>query len=559
MTRHTDPPEETEVLVAGAGPGGLSTAVFLALHGITPLVVERHPGTSKAVKATGQYPHTMEALAIAGVAETVRERGRDYRSDFHMVVADSLAGPVRRTLMSGAQLSMRHVSPQDWGTASQSGVEEVLASRAAALGARLRFSTRLVSFSQDRDGVTALTEHVLTGERRAVRARYLIAADGWRSGVREGLSIPTRGRGIVGRVLRVLFRADLGEHLAHTDGAADGRRFTALHIGRAVLFNTEVPGLFGYFRNLTPELPDGWWEEESGIERQLRADLGIPGVPLKIEETGTTDIACGVAERFRDGRVLLVGDAAHVMPPTGGMGGNTAYLDGLYLGWKLAAVLHGTAGEALLDSHDTERRPYAEALVEQQFTNLVDRIAPELADGEVAAPLPPPVLAFGYRIPGGAVAAGPDENGDLFEDPARPTGRPGSHAPYIPLTLDGGRPSSTTDLLGTGFVLLTGPEGKETWAAPAARTAAALRTPVTVHAIGSTGGPADRDGAFAAAYGLGPRGASLIRPDRFVAWRSAAGPDNGTDPGAALEAALREVLRLPAAAPAPGPPADTAR
>lgn len=148
----SEPDETVPVLVAGAGPGGLSTAVFLGLHGVPALVVERHPSTSTAVKATGQYPHTMEALAIAGAAETVRERGRAYRSDFHMVVAKTLAGPVLRTLMSGEQLSMRHVSPEDWGTASQSAVEAVLADRAAELGARLRFSTRLTSLTQDADG-----------------------------------------------------------------------------------------------------------------------------------------------------------------------------------------------------------------------------------------------------------------------------------------------------------------------------------------------------------------------------------------------------------------------
>ncbi|MGW0707303.1 FAD-dependent monooxygenase [Streptomyces sp. NPDC002643] len=537
-----EPDETVPVLIAGAGPGGLSTAVFLGLHGVPALVVERHPSTSTAVKATGQYPHTMEALAIAGAAETVRQRGRAYRSDFHMVVAKTLAGPVLRTLMSGDQLSMRHVSPEDWGTASQSAVEGVLADRAAELGARLRFSTRLTSLTQDADGVTAVTEHAETGERRVVRARYLVAADGWRSGIRQSLGIALRGRGTVGRVLRVLFEADLSEPLSHTDGAADGRRFTALHVGRAVLFNTEVPGLYGYFRNLTPELPDGWWTGEDTVAAQIRSDLGIPDTPLKIQDIGETEISCGVAERFREGRVLLVGDAAHVMPPTGGMGGNTAYLDGLYLGWKLAAVLDGTAGEALLDSHDAERRPYAVELVEQQFANLVDRISPELADASLAVPLPPPVIAFGYRFPRGAVLTEPDDGGELFEDPARPTGRPGSHAPYVPLVDADGSATSTTALFGHAFVLLTGPDGAA-WAEGAAAAADALGVTVRVHRVGPGTGLLDTDGAFAAAYGIGGDGAALVRPDRFVAWRSAGACP---DPAAEIERALRHVLHRPA-------------
>ncbi|WP_328841576.1 FAD-dependent oxidoreductase [Streptomyces europaeiscabiei] len=538
----TEPDETVPVLVVGAGPGGLSTAVFLGLYGVPALVIERHPSTSTAVKATGQYPHTMEALAIAGAAETVRERGRAYRSDFHMVVAKTLAGPVLRTLMSGDQLSMRHVSPEDWGTASQSTVEAVLADRAAELGAQLRFSTRLTSLTQDANGVTAVTEHTETGERRVIRARYLVAADGWRSEVRQCLGIPVRGRGTVGKVLRVLFEADLSEPLSHTDGAADGRRFTALHVGRAVLFNTEIPGLYGYFRNLTPELADGWWTSEDTVVAQIRSDLGIPDTPLKVEEIGETEISCGVAERFREGRVLLVGDAAHVMPPTGGMGGNTAYLDGLYLGWKLAAVLNGTAGEALLDSHDAERRPYAAELVEQQFANLVDRISPELADESVAEPLPPPVIAFGYRFPKGAVLTEPQDDGGLFEDPARPTGRPGSHAPYVPLTRADGSATSTTALFGQSFVLLTGPDGAA-WAQGAAAAADALGVAVQVHRVGLGTELLDADGAFAAAYGMNDDGAALVRPDRFVAWRSAGAHP---DPSAGIEHALRYVLHRPA-------------
>ncbi|MFD9110811.1 FAD-dependent monooxygenase [Streptomyces bottropensis] len=536
------PDETVPVLVAGAGPGGLSTAVFLGLHGVPALVVERHPGTSTAVKATGQYPHTMEALAIAGAAGTVRERGRAYRSDFHMVVAKTLAGPVLRTLMSGDQLSMRHVSPEDWGTASQSAVETVLADRAAELGSRLRFSTRLTSLTQDADGVTAVTQHTGTGERRVIRARYLVVADGWRSGIRQSLGIEMRGRGTVGKVLRVLFEADLSEPLSHTDGAADGRRFTALHVGRAVLFNTEIPGLYGYFRNLTPELPDGWWTNEDTVAAQIRSDLGIPDIPLKIEEISETEISCGVAERFREGRALLVGDAAHVMPPTGGMGGNTAYLDGLYLGWKLAAVLRGTAGEALLDSHDAERRPYAEELVEQQFANLVDRISPELADESLAVALPPPVIAFGYRFPKGAVLLEPDDDGELFEDPSRPTGRPGSHAPYVPLTRRDGSATSTTALFGHAFVLLTGPDGAA-WAEGALASADALGVAVQVHRVGPGSELLDAEGAFSTAYGIGADGAALVRPDRFVAWRC-----TGThpDPAAEIERALRHVLHRPA-------------
>ncbi|MDH6132407.1 putative polyketide hydroxylase [Kitasatospora sp. MAA4] len=534
--------EQTAVLIVGAGPAGLSTAVFLGLHGVTPLVLERRPGTSTAVKATGQYPHTMEAMRAAGVADRLHALSRPFASDFHMVIARTLAGPVLRTLVSGRELSMRQVSPEEWCTASQSSAEAVLAARAGELGAELRFSTRLVSLDQDADGVTAVTEHTVTGERRTVRAQYLVAGDGWRSEVRQALGIGVRGRGVVGRVLRVLFEADLGEALAHTPGAADGSRFAAFHVGRAVLFNTEVPGLFGYFRNLTDDLPAGWEQSEEQVARQLAADLGLAGTALKITEIGETEIACAVAERFREGRVLLVGDAAHVMPPTGGLGGNTAYLDGFYLGWKLAAVIRGAAGPGLLDSHDAERRPYAELLVDQQFANLVERIAPELADDDVPALLAPSTVAFGYRYPVGALIAEPDDDGALIEDPSHPTGRPGSRAAYLPLLTAQGTETSTTALFGHDFVLLTGPDGAA-WQQAATTAAARLGLRLAVHGIDGadrgSGQLRDGTGRFAAAYGIGRQGAVLVRPDRFVAWRS---PGAVPDPADRLHEVLRTLL-----------------
>jgi hypothetical protein len=259
---------------------------------------------------------------------------------------------------------------------------------------------------------------------------------------------------------------------------------------------------------------------------QVRVAVGIPDLDVKLVDAAPTGLAHRVADRFSAGRVFLVGDAAHTMPPHGGQGGNTAIMDGFYLAWKLAAVVRGYAGPVLLDSHDVERRPYGELIAGQQYTNMILRSAPHRADGTEDPPVPPEQGLLGYRYPGGAVVPEPDEDGALLEDPARPTGRPGSHAPHVWLDRDGTR-LSTIDLFGRGFVLLT---ESAAWARAADEVAGRLGVPLTAALLTATD-------EWRAAYGVGPDGASLVRPDRFVAWRSG-GAGSADD----LDRALRTVL-----------------
>lgn len=235
-----------------------------------------------------------------------------------------------------------------------------------------------------------------------------------------------------------------------------------------------------------------------------------------------------MADRFSEGRVLLVGDAAHVMPPTGGQGGNTAMLDGYHLGWRLAAVVRGEARAALLESHDAERRPYGEAVCDWQVANLVVRQRPDLADESIGAPMDGMALLFGYVCAGGAVVADPDAPGELFEDPREPSGRPGARVPHVVLQGPAG-PVSARELIGPFWLVLTGADDGVT----AARAAAdELGVVVRAHRVGQD--LHDPDGLWAARSGAGPSGTVLVRPDGVVAWR-------GDDPGE-LPKALRTVL-----------------
>jgi 2-polyprenyl-6-methoxyphenol hydroxylase-like FAD-dependent oxidoreductase len=495
--------ERHPVLVVGAGLAGLSTAMFLGMHGVRALVVERHPTTSIYPKARGQFPHTMEALKVAGVATDMIEASPP-DPGCRIVVGESVTGRVYNDLLIDSNPDFTELSPARWANASQERVEPILLDRARELGADVRFATELVWFTQDEDVVTA----VVTNDDReyVVHADYLVAADGCRSSVRRSLGIGTHGRGDLSRSIGIVFDADLG-----TSGfGLYYLQNPALPGGAGVVVSTDEPHRYALSVGYREDVTEQDWLA------MIRTATGVPDLNPTLVTDGVTHghTSVQVADTFSSGRVHLIGDAVRVMPPTGGFGGNTAILDGYYLAWKLAMVIHGDAGPALLDSHDAERRPYADILVEQQYAAFVRRMRPDLAtDDTLADPLDPPsTLFFGYRHLSDAMVPDPDEDGALLENPEQPTARPGSRAPHVPLTRNGSE-LSTVDLFGRGFVLLAGPAG-EHWLSEAE----VLDVPVAVHRIGVDFD--DQEGRFTKAYGISDTGAVLVRPDGFVAWRT---------------------------------------
>jgi putative polyketide hydroxylase len=493
--------ERTPVLVVGAGLAGLSAAVFLGVHGVRCLVVERHPTTSIYPKARGQFPHTMEALRVAGVADRMIEA--DPRGPFHIVVGESVTGRVFNDLVVDGNPDFSALSPAGWANVSQERAEPILLSRARDLGADVRFGTDLVSFDQDDYEVHA----VLRDENGLyrVRADYLVAADGHRSPIRHALGIGTHGRGDLSRSIGIVFEADLGR-----DGfGLYYLQNPGLPGGAGVVVSTDEPNRYALAVGYREDVTDEQWRS------MIRVATGVPDLePVLVTdgvENGHTSVR--VADRFSSGRVHLIGDAVRVMPPTGGFGGNTAILDGYYLAWKLAMVVNGEAGPGLLDSHDPERRPYADVLVEQQYSAFVQRMRPDLVDDTLAPPLDPvSTLFFGYRHLSSAVALEPDDDGMLLENPEQPTARPGSRAPHVMLRSEG-EDLSTRDLFGRGFVLLAGATA-EKWLAVAAN----LEPRVESFCVGRD--LEDPEGRFGKVYGVSDDGAVLVRPDGFVAWRA---------------------------------------
>jgi 2-polyprenyl-6-methoxyphenol hydroxylase-like FAD-dependent oxidoreductase len=508
---------EPSVLIVGAGLGGLSTGVFLGLHGVDTLIVERHTGLSTQPKARGQMPATMEALAVAGVADRFAAAAPPGRHETKIVIAESVTGKTMHSFTE-AMPDFSRFSPWHDALVSQQQAERILADRAIELGVAIRFHTELESFEQDHDTVLVGLRDLGTGELSTISTRYLVAADGHKGAARAaaGVGVHGRQRKTAASAMFASFQADLRAAL---DGAAVGLwhlHNPALPHGSATVVTTDDPDRF--------VIGGGFSAHDAEPEQligHIRTAVGVPGLQVRnldVAWTSGDTWITRVADTFRAGRILLAGDAAHLMPPTGGQGGNTAVLDGYHLAWKLAAVLAGHAADRLLDSHDAERRPYADLLAEQQYANYVQRIDPGLADESVAKIIDPARGLFGYVCPSGAFLPEPgDANAGMFEDPAHPTARPGARAPHAILP-DG---TSTRDLLGRGFVLLTAGRHSD-WR----QAAVGLHPQVNTH---------DLDDAARTLYRLPERGAALVRPDGIIAWRS-------TDP-AALAAALNSILR----------------
>ncbi|MFD4173234.1 FAD-dependent monooxygenase [Streptomyces anulatus] len=525
--------ETTDVLIVGGSMAGLSMALFLAQQGVRPLLVERHAEISAHPRAQAASPRTMELLRALGLEEEVRAQENPHARYGDILQAASLAGAELGRFDGPFRHDPHDVGTTGWTLIGQDRLEPVLRSRAELLGADVRFGTELTDFAQDGEGVDAVLRTPGGAERR-VRARYLVAADGSRARIRERLGIGAHGRGVFGRQMNVIFHADLDPYVA-------GRRFFLCFVNNPV-----VKGVLGKLGGdgtdrwvLAPSLPPGAshqeYDEEACVEL-VRAAVGVPGLDVRVEATSSWEIAARVADRFAHGRVLLIGDCAHVMPPTGGFGGNLGIQDAHNLAWKLALVLRGTAGPELLDSYPREREPAAEFTVEQAVIRYLQRSG--LDEEAAARHRPETTVLFGQVYRSDAVLAedGPDD-GSPVEDPTRPSGRPGTRAPHLPLDRDG---SSVPlhDLLGGGFRLLTGPAGG-VWEEAAARASAGTGIPLPVDRAGADGSPGTAD-RFVEAYGVGPGGAVLIRPDGFIAWRT---PEPSAAPAAELRAALARVLR----------------
>jgi putative polyketide hydroxylase len=550
------------VLVVGAGPAGLATALALGRHGTACELVEARSGVGGHPRATGVRTRTMELFRQWGIETAVQHKALPAPDGPEFAWVHTVAGEeIGRLVVGGGlgdRLSRLRASPARTVFCPQDRIEPVMLDAVRAQSSvGVRLGTEVTGLEiHDEGGVTATLRDVHTGAVRRLRARYAVACDGAGSPARTAAGIALEGSDLAAEFLSVYFEADLRPWVGATP--------PMLHW----ILNSRSSGglitLDGRHRWLLQAAqPAAGPHDEERCARIVRDAVGVDDLDVTVRRVLPWRMKSQVARAFRRGDLFLAGDAAHRFPPTGGFGMNSGIQDAHNLAWKLHLVLEGRAGPGLLDTYEQERRPVAEfnsgqssrnaaALAETGFGPGVYDVAAELesADGESAgearrrirAALPRQLSQFdalgqdlGFRydegalVPDGVPVPSADERQLRFTALAAP----GFRAPHHVLHRDG-RALSTLDLFGDSFVLLAAREG-EGWVRAAREASAERRLPLDCQRVAPDAELADLavDSAldpaldpradsvtWEAAYGTGPSGACLIRPDGHVAWRT---------------------------------------
>ena len=528
--------------MVGAGPVGLSASVALSRWGVSHVVVERHPGTAIHPKARGVDVRTMELFGRWGIADQVRAAGLPAEEHGYFFRGPTLtSAPFERYGGGGASTDAHRFSPATWLVIGQDALEPVLLAVTRELGqADVRFGHELVAVEAAADAVAATVVDRRTSRRATIRAGWVIAADGAGSRIREARGIPLVGRDPLVRNSSILFRADLAEVIADRRSAVyyltgDGEprpRGYPMSVG-----NPPANGALLAINNrdrwlLVVGHPDGDDSVPAGeaAVALVRAAIGRADLDIEVLSVLAWTPAARVAQRYRDGRILLAGDAAHEMTPSGAFGLNVGIQDADNLGWKLAFALAGWAAPALVDTYDAERRPIARVAAEESYRQFSGERPPR--------PFGNWGMILGGQVESGAIVADgtdPPRVADAAMEYVA-VARPGHRLPHAWLG-DGSARRSTLDLLGPGFTLLT---RDPAWVEAAHALAALAGPPLDAHLLAGDRTPGDR-AAFDAQFGIGEGGAVLTRPDGIVGWRARA-TDQRRPPREALAEGLGRLL-----------------
>jgi 2-polyprenyl-6-methoxyphenol hydroxylase-like FAD-dependent oxidoreductase len=519
-------------------------ALLLERLGVEALVVERRAAPQRAPAAHVVNARTLEICRAAGVdmqavAKVAKSPADAGFVDWVTKLGGDRIGRLPFERQGDDQLD---VTPTPLRNFSQNKFEPLLID---ALAAAPRWRMQWESAERDAYGVTARLSDLETGEVRSVRCRYMIAADGAGSRVRNSLEIPMQGPERLQAFVMIHLRAALRDRLGSPPGVLC---FVCdpLHGGAFVVHDLDSEATFMVPYDADRESQDDYDPERcAGL---VRGALEDPDLAFSIETISTWAMTAQVAERYRDGRIFLVGDAAHRFPPTGGLGLNTGVQDAHNLAWKLAAALDGRAGEPLLASYEAERKPVARTNADQSLKNALKLIEVPQALGTLDASeesgtrmretLTDPAgrervsaaianQAEHFDMPGLQLGFSYAPDSDPIDPRSyEPSGAPGRRLPHAWIAGDGARRSLLDQVPLDSFLLLAGPEG-EAWI----EAVAAIGDPhLVAHRIGAD--ELAELPRWLDAAGIEASGALLVRPDQHVAWRGTTDRDRSELAGA---------------------------
>lgn len=593
----SNPTEVTDVLIVGGGGAGLTASMLLSKLGVDHLLVNSLPHTSILPKAHVLNQRTMEILDDAGAADEIARLGTP---PANMAATGFYVGFAGDEPESGRRIAKLECwgaggDDENWRAASawnqqnlpQIRLEPVLKDTAEELApGRIRFSNEVTALEQDDDGVTATVVNNETGEEYTIRAAYVIGADG-------GRTVP----GLIG-----VTHDGLG-HVIDTATLHVSGDFSELAPDDDVLIRWILSPSTGRWLAMVPMGPDKWgskseeWvihcsyqvgdprsQSDEQIEKDAREALGIPDLALTIHKITRWSVEAVMADKFKVGRVIIAGDAAHRHPPTGGLGLTSGIQDVHNLTWKLAAVLKGEASPELLDTYEPERRSSLELNAQRSLENAINHLqgmdlvgvseqndaetnwaatrrlfsdAPEDADfrAQVMRRFRSQSMEFnehnveyGYAyespaiVPDGTEPAKSPDEVRIYQ----PSTRPGSPLPHAWIDDVDGNRRAIKDLVEPGHFLLIAGEDGDAWCEAAREIAESSGLPIDAVRIGHLDGDLfDTRCTWLRNREIDPAGAVLVRPDRFIGWRSLSGSTG--DARAELEDALGQILARPVA------------